>query len=160
MPHCREHDGRPVRERRHLNDGRGKDGGEQVTREEALTTLAASRPDLDQFHVTSLSTFGSVARDEASADSDVDVLVELDPEAVVGLFEFVRLQRYLTQLLGRRVDLATPDALHKTLRASILGEAIRADLACPGEGDDSEDAEVIDDQVERVAGAVSGIILE
>jgi len=97
-----------------------------VTREGILAKLAASRPDLDQFHVVSLSVFGSVARDEASADSDVDVLVEFDPEAVVGLFEFVRLQRYLTQLLGRRVDLATPDALHKALRASILSEAIRA----------------------------------
>jgi len=45
---------------------------------------------------------------------------------VVGLFEFVRLERYLTQLLGRQVDLATLDALHKALRASILSEAIRA----------------------------------
>ena len=97
-----------------------------MTREDVLTMLAQSRPDLDRFHVTRLSIFGSVARDEASADSDVDVLVEFDPEAVVGLFEFVRLQRYLTQLLGRRVDLATPDALHKALRASILSEAIRA----------------------------------
>jgi hypothetical protein len=104
----------------------GNDGGDQVTREEVLTKLGASRPELDGFHVTSLSVFGSVARDEASADSDVDVLVEFDPEAVVGLFEFVRLQRYLTQLLGRQVDLATPDALHKALRASILSEVIRA----------------------------------
>ena len=97
-----------------------------MTREEVLVKLGASRPELDAFHVTSLSIFGSVARDEASADSDVDVLVEFDPEAVVGLFEFVRLQRYLTLLLGRRVDLATPAALHKALRASILREAIRA----------------------------------
>jgi uncharacterized protein len=97
-----------------------------VTREEVLVKLAASRPELDGFHVTSLSIFGSMARDEASAGSDVDVLVEFDPDAVIGLFEFVRLQRYLTQLLGRRVDLATPDALHKALRASILSEAIRA----------------------------------
>jgi predicted nucleotidyltransferase len=97
-----------------------------VTREEVLAKLGASRPGLDAFHVTSLSIFGSVARDEASADSDVDVLVEFDPEAVVGLFEFVRLQRYLTELLGRQVDLATPNALHKALRASILSEAIRA----------------------------------
>jgi predicted nucleotidyltransferase len=115
-----------VRGQRRPNVARGNDGGEQVTRQEVLTKLAASRPDLDRFHVTSLSIFGSMARDEASADSDVDVLVEFDPQAVVGLFEFVRLQRYLTQLLGRRVDLATPDALHKALRASILSEAVRA----------------------------------
>ena len=97
-----------------------------MTREDVLAKLAQSRPDLDRFHVKSLSIFGSVARDEASADSDVDVLVEFDPDAVIGLFICVRLQRYLSQLLGRRVDLATPDALHKALRASILSEAIRA----------------------------------
>lgn len=97
-----------------------------MTRDDILEKLAASRPELDQFHVESLSVFGSVARGEASDDSDVDVLVEFEPEAVVGMFEFVRLQRYLSELLGRRVDLATPDALHKALRDGILSEAIRA----------------------------------
>jgi predicted nucleotidyltransferase len=126
MPHCLEHEDQPVSERQLLKDRRSRIGGDEVTGEDVLAMLAQSRPDLDRFHVTSLSIFGSVARDEASADSDVDVLVEFDPEAVVGLFEFVRLQRYLTQLLGRRVDLATPDALHKALRESILSEAIRA----------------------------------
>jgi len=97
-----------------------------VTRDDILETLAASRPELDRFHVESLSVFGSVARDEALDDSDVDVLVEFEPEAVVGMFEFVRLRRYLSDLLGRRVDLVTPDALHKALRDGILSEAIRA----------------------------------
>jgi len=97
-----------------------------MTRDDILEKLAASRPDLDQFHVESLSVFGSVARGEASDDSDVDVLVTFEPGAVVGMFEFVRLQRYLSELLGRRVDLATPDALHKALRDGILSEAIRA----------------------------------
>lgn len=97
-----------------------------MTRDDILEKLAASRPELDQFHVESLSVFGSVARGEASDDSDVDVLVEFEAEAVVGMFEFVRLQRYLSELLGRRVDLATPDALHKALRDGILSEAIRA----------------------------------
>ena len=97
-----------------------------MTRDDILKKLAASRPELDRFHVERLSVFGSVARNEASDDSDVDVLVEFEPQAVVGMFEFVRLRRYLTELLGRRVDLATPDALHKALKDGILSEAIRA----------------------------------
>lgn len=97
-----------------------------MTRDDILEKLAACRPELDRFHVESLSVFGSVARAEVSDDSGVDVLVEFEPEAVVGMFEFVRLQRYLSELLGRRVDLATPDALHKALRDGILSEAIRA----------------------------------
>jgi len=42
------------------------------------------------------------------------------------MFELLRLRRYLSELLGRRVDLVTPDALHKALRDGILSEAIRA----------------------------------
>jgi hypothetical protein len=78
------------------------------------------------FAVTRLAVFGSVARNEARADSDVDILVEYEPGARVGLFEFVRLQRYLSEVLGRRVDLPTPDALREEMREAVLQEAIRA----------------------------------
>ena len=70
--------------------------------------------------------FGSVARGEAKAGSDVDLLVEFEPSAHVGMFEFSRLRRELSQLLNCRVDLATPDALHKGMKEDILREAIRA----------------------------------
>jgi predicted nucleotidyltransferase len=58
--------------------------------------------------------------------SDVDILVEFDPGANVGLFAFARLQRCLQDLLGRQVDLATPKALHKALKKRILEEAVHA----------------------------------
>ncbi|MBK9713413.1 MAG: nucleotidyltransferase family protein [Kouleothrix sp.] len=74
--------------------------------------------------VSSLAVFGSVAREEAGAESDVDILVEFGQP--VGLFEFVRLQQRLEALLGRRVDLVTPDALRPTMRDRILHEAIDA----------------------------------
>jgi hypothetical protein len=88
-------------------------------------TLLAHREVLQQFAVRQLRLFGSTLRGEAGDASDIDLLVDYDPAARVGLFAFVRLQRRLSELLGRRVDLATPDALHPTLRDGILREAVR-----------------------------------
>jgi predicted nucleotidyltransferase len=72
----------------------------------------------------SLMLFGSVARDEAQTDSDVDLLVEFDRP--VGLFTFVRLKRYLEEILESSVDLGTPDSLKPYLREPVFREAIRA----------------------------------
>ena len=87
--------------------------------------LAAHRDLLQRFGVRELRLFGSAARWEAVEASDLDFLVEYDRTAPVGLFEFVRLQRALSELLGRPVDLATPEALHPALREQILQEAVR-----------------------------------
>jgi len=87
--------------------------------------LLAHREVLQQFAVRELRLFGSTLRGEAGDTSDIDLLVDYDPAARVGLFAFVRLQRRLSELLGRRVDLATPDALHPALREGILREAVR-----------------------------------
>ncbi|MDO8531202.1 MAG: nucleotidyltransferase family protein [Dehalococcoidia bacterium] len=95
-----------------------------MRRDEALTILMTHRVELKRFDVGSLALFGSFARDEAGPDSDVDILVEF--ERPVGLFTFIRLQQYLEGLLGRRVDLVTPDALKQRMRSHILREAIRA----------------------------------
>ena len=78
--------------------------------------------DLDQFAVKSLAVFGSVARGEATDRSDIDLLVEFNQP--IGLFEFFRLKYYLETLIGSKVDLVTPDALHPALRDSILNEAV------------------------------------
>ena len=93
-------------------------------RDDILRALAASRDRLAPFHVRSLSVFGSVARDEATEESDVDILVEF--EEPVGIFEFVRLRRLLEEVVGRRVDLATPQALKDRIRQRVLAEAVRA----------------------------------
>jgi predicted nucleotidyltransferase len=97
-----------------------------MTKEKALHCLAANREKLKDFGVDRLAIFGSVARDEAGADSDIDILVEYQPGARVGLFGFVRLQRFLSELLGVRVDLATPAALREEMKDDILREAIGA----------------------------------
>lgn len=86
-----------------------------------MNALRDSRPTLDAFGVARLSLFGSFARDEGRDDSDVDLLVEFNRP--VGLFEFVRLQRQLAEIVGHRVDLVTPAALRPRLKDRILSEA-------------------------------------
>ncbi len=95
-----------------------------MQRDEALAILRAHRAELHDHGVRSLALFGSVARDEAGPDSDVDLLVEFSRP--VGLFGFVRLQRHLAERLGRNVDLVTRDALIPALRERILAEAVDA----------------------------------
>lgn len=93
-------------------------------RDDILRILRDHREELQTHGVRSLALFGSAARDEAGPNSDVDLLVEFSQP--VGLFEVVRLQLRLEALLGRKVDLVTPDALRTTMRARILSEAIHA----------------------------------
>lgn len=95
-----------------------------MKREEILALLDARREDLCQHGVRFLFLFGSVARGEADAGSDVDLLVEFDRP--VGLFAFLRLKRYLENLLGTEVDLVMPGALEEPMKERVLREAIRA----------------------------------
>jgi predicted nucleotidyltransferase len=76
-----------------------------------------------QFGVKSLLLFGSVARDEATPTSDVDLLVEFNRP--VGYFGLFALQDYLEKLLGCSVDLGTPDSLKPYIRERLMGELIR-----------------------------------
>lgn len=75
-------------------------------------------------HIMRLALFGSVLRADFRPDSDVDVLVEFEPETVPGLFGIARMERELTALLGgRKVDLRTPEDLSRYFRQSVLAEA-------------------------------------
>ena len=76
-----------------------------------------------QFGVKSLLLFGSVARNEATATSDVDLLVEFNRP--VGYFGLFALQDYLEKLLGCRVDLGTPNSLKPYIKDRVMGELIR-----------------------------------
>ncbi len=71
-----------------------------------------------------LSLFGSVLRDDFRPDSDVDVLVEFEPESVVGFMALSRMQRELAQLLGRPVDLVPRIGLKPVIRESVLASAL------------------------------------
>jgi len=97
-----------------------------VKKSEVIQKLEMFEDELKNFSVKNLYLFGSYAREEAGDQSDLDILVEFEPEAQIGLFEFARLRRRLSELLGLEVDLVTPDALHPEMRDEILREAIHA----------------------------------
>ena len=94
-----------------------------MKRDQVLAILNAHQADLQELGVKSLELFGSVARDEAHPDSDIDFLVEFAIEA--SLFDLFRVRHYLEDLLGCNVDLGTTDALREHLREPILEDAIR-----------------------------------
>ncbi len=76
----------------------------------------------EQYGVKRLAIFGSVARDEASPASDIDLLVEFGRP--VGLFGLFALQDRLEEIFDCKVDLGTPDSLKPRLRDKVLKEAI------------------------------------
>lgn len=69
-----------------------------------------------------LSLFGSVIRDDFGPESDVDVLVEFKPGTRIGLIKLGRLENELSDILGRNVDLNTPDFISKYFRPEIMAE--------------------------------------
>lgn len=96
-----------------------------MRRDDVLKKLKDLKPVLArEAHVRAIAIFGSVARDEAREDSDVDILVEFDE--VPDLFQFVDLQDQLSEALGVPVDLVSKGGLHPALRGRILSEAVYA----------------------------------
>ena len=96
-----------------------------IDKDQIIEIIQANQELLQKFFVRSVAVFGSVVRGDAGPDSDVDILVEFEPGAEIGLFEFVQLKNTLSDLLGTGVDLVTPDALHPALKDRILSEARR-----------------------------------
>jgi predicted nucleotidyltransferase len=85
--------------------------------------LRAALPNLRQrWPIRSLALFGSVVRDEARVDSDLDVLVEFD--RTIDLFAFLELEDELARLSGRRVDLVSRAALRHYIGQRIRAEAV------------------------------------
>lgn len=94
-----------------------------MKRARALELLARSKPELQaRFGVTRLALFGSTARDTATSDSDVDVLVDFDGPATSK--RYFGVQFYLEDILGCPVDLVTEKAVRPELRPYIEQERV------------------------------------
>ena len=74
-------------------------------------------------HIRRLALFGSVLTDDFRPDSDVDVLVEFDPEFRLGLFELMRMQREFSEIIGREADFRTPEDLGRYMRDRVIAES-------------------------------------
>ena len=97
----------------------------RLSRQGVLQALADDRESLRWFGVRRLALFGSAARDEAVAGSDVDVLVVFERKSFRA---YVGLLRHLEGLLGRKVDLVIEEALKPVIRDRILAEKVDVPL--------------------------------
>ena len=94
-----------------------------LSRASILATLDEHADELRGLGARSLALFGSLARDEGSDSSDVDLLVELEPKTFDA---YMDVKLFLERLLGRKVDLVLADAIKPRLRSVILAEAVHA----------------------------------
>ena len=67
--------------------------------------------------------YGSVLRNDFRPDSDIDILVEFEPEQPIGLMEVAGMEIELSEMIGRKVDLRTPEDLSKYFRDKVIAEA-------------------------------------
>jgi hypothetical protein len=93
-------------------------------RERVLRILREQAPRLRERGITSLSLFGSMARGEAGPESDVDLLIEVDPEAGFGLSDLLDLQEEFGQLLARPINFAFGSEMRPWLRQWIEEDRI------------------------------------
>jgi len=92
-------------------------------RQDILASLKKLKREVAQeYSVKSIGVFGSVARDEQTGQSDIDLLVEFSKP--VGFVTFIRLENFLSEQLGKQVDLVTPDSLKPVIRQDVLSEVI------------------------------------
>ena len=95
------------------------------TLEEIKHILQAQKPYLaEQYGVTEVGVFGSYVRGEQHADSDIDVLIELEEPPRISLLGLVDMEYYLSDLLGADVDVAIKKNLRKRIGRRILSEVV------------------------------------
>jgi predicted nucleotidyltransferase len=97
-----------------------------MDREDALTILRENRAALLEKGVTRAALFGSTVRGEAGPRSDVDLLVDIDPAANLGVYEYVALTRFLRELFPVPVDVANRATLKPHVRPSAERDAVYA----------------------------------
>lgn len=92
-------------------------------KEELHAQLAALEGPLREKGITSLALFGSVVHGDARPDSDIDVLVDVDPKARFSLVDLVSVQNLLEERIGRKVDVVTRQGIEPTIRNRVFSEA-------------------------------------
>jgi predicted nucleotidyltransferase len=95
-----------------------------MNRNEAVTKLKDYADAITARGATSLYLFGSAVRDQATADSDLDLFIDYDPQKKFSLVDLVGIKLFLEDSLGVQVDLTTRDSLHPMLRQDIEKSAV------------------------------------
>ena len=97
-----------------------------MERNEALAGIARHADDLRARGASSAYVFGSTARGEATAASDLDIFIDVVPDRKFSLIDLAGIELFLADQLGVVIDVTTRDSLHPKLRADIEREAVRA----------------------------------
>lgn len=101
-----------------------------MTRDEIIDALQALESELRRRHVVHAGVFGSQARGDANPEGDIDIILKFDPEAGVGLFDFVGVARFVRVLLKRRlrkdVDVVDHDGLRPRMRERVDRDGVYA----------------------------------
>jgi predicted nucleotidyltransferase len=97
-----------------------------MTREDVIATLRAHEAALKKQKVVHAALFGSLARGEAGPDSDIDIMVELDEEALPTLWDYAGICTYIEELFPIKVDVAQRAGLRAHVRPSAERDAIYA----------------------------------
>ena len=96
-----------------------------MTIDDVRRLIAPEVPALRACVVTALHVFGSVARGDPHSTSDVDVIIDYDPQSEFNLIDLAGVHRRLSERLGMKVDVVTRDGIHRRIRDRVLKEAVR-----------------------------------
>jgi len=97
-----------------------------MVREDVIATLRSHEPELRQRGVRRAALFGSMARDEATPASDIDIMIELEPDSHIGVYGYVAIMHYLADLFPMPVDVANRSTLKPHVRPSAERDAMYA----------------------------------
>jgi predicted nucleotidyltransferase len=97
-----------------------------MQRDEIIEKLRQSEADLRARGVAHAALFGSAARGEQRSDSDIDIMVEIAPDARIGVFQYVGIVQFIEALFPMRVDVANREGLKPFVRPSAERDAIYA----------------------------------
>jgi predicted nucleotidyltransferase len=102
----------------------------QMSRHEIVRRIQSRADAIRAEGATALYLFGSVARDQAVATSDIDVFIDYDPNSNFSLLNLSGIRLIIMDEIGREVDITTSSSLHPRLKDRILAEAVRGGPGC------------------------------